>query len=67
VFECISVVVEESVCVRDCRGLALCKISIVGWSVGDECEGGEIVKCQVREEWEGKVRTGEKSGGEGAE
>jgi hypothetical protein len=27
-------------CVRDCRGLGLCKIGIVGWSAGDECVGG---------------------------
>jgi hypothetical protein len=25
---------------RDCRCLDLCKVGIVGWSVGDECEGG---------------------------
>jgi hypothetical protein len=39
VFGYISVVVEEGVCVRDCRGLGLCKVGIVGCSVGDECEG----------------------------
>jgi hypothetical protein len=27
-------VVEKGVCVRDCR------VGIVGWSMGDECEGG---------------------------
>jgi hypothetical protein len=27
-------------CVRDCRGLGLCKVGIVGYSVGDECEAG---------------------------
>jgi hypothetical protein len=40
VFGYISVVVEEGVCVRDCSGLGLCKVFIVGCSVGDECEGG---------------------------
>jgi hypothetical protein len=40
VFECISVVVEEDFCGRDCRGLGLCKVGIVGCSVGDECEEG---------------------------
>jgi hypothetical protein len=40
VFGYISVVVEEGVYVRDCRGLGLCKVGIVGCSVGDECEGG---------------------------
>jgi hypothetical protein len=39
VFVYISVIVEESVCVRDCRGLGLCQVSVVGCSVGDECEG----------------------------
>jgi hypothetical protein len=41
VFGYISVVVEEGVCVRDCRGLGLCKVGIVGCSVSDECEGGK--------------------------
>jgi hypothetical protein len=40
VFGCISVVVEEGACVRDCRVWGLCKVGIVGWSVGDEYEGG---------------------------
>jgi hypothetical protein len=40
VFEYISVAVEEGVCIRDCRGLGLCKDGIVGCLVGDECEGG---------------------------
>jgi hypothetical protein len=39
VFGCISVV-EEGVCVRDCRGLGLCKVGIIDWPVGDECKGG---------------------------
>jgi hypothetical protein len=30
VFGYISVVLEESACVRDCRGLGLCKVGIVG-------------------------------------
>jgi hypothetical protein len=40
VFQCVSVVLEVSICVRDCRGLGLCKVGILGWSVGDECEQG---------------------------
>jgi hypothetical protein len=40
VFGCISVVVLESSCVRDCRVLESCEVGIVGWSVGDECVGG---------------------------
>jgi hypothetical protein len=40
VFGCVSVAVEGCICVRDCRGLDLCKVGIVGFSVGDECEGG---------------------------
>jgi hypothetical protein len=39
VFGYISVVVEEGVCVRDCRDLRLCN-GIVGCSVGDEYVGG---------------------------
>jgi hypothetical protein len=39
VFWYIFVVVEDGVCVRDCRGLALCKVGIVGCSVCDECDG----------------------------
>jgi hypothetical protein len=41
VFGCVSVVVEGS-CVRDCRGLRLCKVGIVGWSVGDEGVGERV-------------------------
>jgi hypothetical protein len=40
VFGCISVVVVEGASVRDCKGYGLCKVVIVGWSVGDECVGG---------------------------
>jgi hypothetical protein len=36
VFGYISVVLEKGVCVRDFRGLGLCKVR---FSVGDECEG----------------------------
>jgi hypothetical protein len=39
VFGCISVVVY-GVFDQDCRGLGLCKVDIVGWSVSDECVGG---------------------------
>jgi hypothetical protein len=39
VFGYISVVIAEGVCVRDCRCLGLCKVGIIGCSVGDECEG----------------------------
>jgi hypothetical protein len=37
VFGCIFVILEEVVCVRDCRTLGLCNVGIVGWSAGDEC------------------------------
>jgi hypothetical protein len=40
VFGCISVVVVEGACVRDCKELGLCKFGILGWSVRDECIGG---------------------------
>jgi hypothetical protein len=40
VFGYISVVVVEGACVRNCRGLGLCKVDIVGWSEDDECVGG---------------------------
>jgi hypothetical protein len=39
VFGFISFVVVEGACVRDCRVLGLCKLGIVGWSVGDVCVG----------------------------
>jgi hypothetical protein len=26
--------------VKDCRGLGLCKVVIVGWSAGADCVGG---------------------------
>jgi hypothetical protein len=39
-FGYIFVVVEEDICVRNCRGLGLCRVVIVGWSVGDEYQGG---------------------------
>jgi hypothetical protein len=41
VFGYISVVVEEGVCVRNCRGFRLYKVVIVGCSVGNECERGK--------------------------
>jgi hypothetical protein len=55
---CISVVVVEGACVRDCRGLRLCKV----WSAGVECVGerGSLVTG-----WEGKVRAGERVGEKG--
>jgi hypothetical protein len=40
VFGCISVVLVEGACVRDYKSLALCKVGIVHWSVGDECVRG---------------------------
>jgi hypothetical protein len=43
VFRYVSVVVEEGVCVRDCRGLGLYKVGIVDWSVSDGCEGEGVV------------------------
>jgi hypothetical protein len=30
----------EGAGVRDCRGLGLCKVGILGWSAGDGCVGG---------------------------
>jgi hypothetical protein len=39
-FGYISVVVKENVSFRDCRCLVLCKVGIIGCSVGDDCEGG---------------------------
>jgi hypothetical protein len=42
VFGCIFVVVVEGAHVRGCRGLGLCKVGIVGWSVGDEYIGGRV-------------------------
>jgi hypothetical protein len=39
VFEYIYVFVEEGFCVRDCKGLELCKVCIVGCLVGDKGEG----------------------------
>jgi hypothetical protein len=47
VFGCISVVVVEGACARDCKGLGMCNVGIVGWSVGDECVG-----------WKGSLVTG---------
>jgi hypothetical protein len=53
VFQYISVV-EEGVCVRDCRVLGLCQVGIVIWSVGDECGGGCLVTGWGRMEEEGE-------------
>jgi hypothetical protein len=52
---CISVVVEGA-CVRDCRGLGLCQVGTVGWSVGGECAGGRgsVVTGWGRIEGEGE-------------
>jgi hypothetical protein len=57
VFGCISVVVVEGACDRDCTGLGLCKVGIVGWSVSDECVGGRysLVTGWGRMGGEGKV------------
>jgi hypothetical protein len=60
VFGCISVVVVQGACVRDCRGLGLCKVGIVGLSVGDECVGGRCYLVtglgKMGEEGEGRHR-----------
>jgi hypothetical protein len=61
VFGCISIVVEGA-CVRNCRGMGLCKVGKVGWSEGDECVGGRGKWRQVGGEWEGKVRARQESG-----
>jgi hypothetical protein len=68
VFVCISVVVVEGACVRDCRGLGLCIVGIVGWSAGDECVGrrGSLETGWGRIGREGEVRK-RKSGWEGEE
>jgi hypothetical protein len=61
VFGCISVVVLEGACVR---GLGLCKVGIVGCSVGDECVArrSSLVTC-----WGRMGREGEGWGREGSE
>jgi hypothetical protein len=58
VFGCISVVVVQGPCVRDCNRLGLCKVGIVGWSVGDECVRG---KCSLVTGWgkNGRGRCGQ--------
>jgi hypothetical protein len=60
VFGCISVVVVEGACVRDCRSFMLCKVGIVGWSLGDEYVGGRSSLVtdlgSMGEEGEGKGR-----------
>jgi hypothetical protein len=59
VFGCISVVVEGAF-VRNCRGMGLCKVGVVGWSVGDDYVGvtGTLVTGWrgVGREGEGRVR-----------
>jgi hypothetical protein len=42
VFGYISVVIVELACVRDCRGVGLCKVGIVDCPAGDECVGVRI-------------------------
>jgi hypothetical protein len=58
-FGFISVVVEGA-CVRDSRGMELCKVGIVGWSVGNECVGGRDSLMtgfgRMGREGEGRVR-----------
>jgi hypothetical protein len=49
VFGSISVIVVEGAYVRDCRGLGLCKVGIIGWSAGDGCVGG---RCSLVTGWE---------------
>jgi hypothetical protein len=66
VFGCISVVVEGAYD-RDCRGLRLCKVGIVGWSAGDECVGGWGSQVTGWGEWDRKVRAEGESGSEEAE
>jgi hypothetical protein len=43
---------------RDCKGLGLCKVSIVGWSVGDGCEVGRGSLVTDWGRMGGKVRAG---------
>jgi hypothetical protein len=40
VLVCISVVVVEGACVRDCRVLGLCAVGTVSEPAGGECAGG---------------------------
>jgi hypothetical protein len=62
VFGCISVVVVEVACIRDCRCLGLCKVSIVCWSVGDECVGGRGSPVTGSGRMGGEGELGEESG-----
>jgi hypothetical protein len=41
VFGCISIVVVEGSCVRDCRGLGLNAVGTAGQSAGGECIVGK--------------------------
>jgi hypothetical protein len=54
-------VVEDSICVRDCRGFGVCQVGIVGCSVGDYCEGGRDSLVtgwgRMRGEGEGWLKT----------
>jgi hypothetical protein len=60
VFGYISVVVVKGDCVRDSRGLGLCKVGIVGWSVDDECVRGMCslvtILGRIGREGEGRER-----------
>jgi hypothetical protein len=58
VFVCISVVIVEGACVRDCRELGLCTVGTVGWSVHDECVGR---KGSVVTDW-GRIGKGGEDG-----
>jgi hypothetical protein len=67
VLECISVTVVYGACVRDCRGLGLCKVGMVGWSASVQYVGGRGSLVTGWGERDGRLITGGESGREGAE
>jgi hypothetical protein len=50
------------VLVSGIAGVGLCKVGIVGWSAGDECEGGRGSLVTGWGRIGGKVRAGGESG-----
>jgi hypothetical protein len=59
VFWCSSTVVVEDACVRDCRGLGVCMVDTIGYSVGGECVQG---RSNVMTVW-GRQRGGREDRG----
>jgi hypothetical protein len=62
VSQCISVVVVEGACVRDCRGLDFCTVATVGQSASGECVGG---RGSVVTSWGNRGGGGEDGGESG--